>query len=75
MYKVIVIGNDGYSVNVVDCEVKPERSTVICFSGDETDPVPHVYDNPNSEAANAKRKWAAQNEFQQKIFKAYYEEK
>lgn len=75
MYKVIIISNDGYTAKMIDCDAKPDRDTVICFSGDDTDPVPHVYDNPDSEAARAKRKWAAQNEFQQKIFKAYYEEK
>lgn len=75
MYKVILISNDGYTAKMIDCDVKPDRDTVICFSGDETDPVPHVYDNPNSESARAQRKWAAQNAFQQKIFKLYYEEK
>jgi len=75
MYKVIVIGNDGYTIKLADWDNKPDCEDVVCFSGDDTDLVPHVYENPNSESAIEKRNWAIKNECQQRMFKAYYDKK
>ncbi len=71
MYKVIYIDNYN-NVKLVEQETRPDPNLIICFSGDETDPVPHIYTDPNSDSARQTKRWADKNQNQQTLFELYY---
>ena len=71
MYKVIYI--DRYNIaKLIEQDFQPDQESVVCFSGDETDPIPHVYLDHNSEIAIETRRWAKYNMAQQQMFKGYF---
>ena len=72
MYKVIYIGADYSTTKLVEQAERPDPDRVACFSGDELDPVPHIYEDPYSDAAKETKRWADKNQFQHTLFKIYY---
>lgn len=74
MYKVFYI--DRYNnIKLVEQLAQPAEHTVACFSGEETDLVPHVYLELDSEPAAETRHWAERNPTQQQFFKQYFQQK
>lgn len=72
MYKVIYIGADYSTTTLVEQAERPDPEQVACFSGDETDPVPHIYTDPNSDTAKQTKLWADRNQYQKILFELYY---
>ncbi len=74
MYKVFYIDRCN-NIKLVEQETQPDTDTVACFSGDDAELIPHVYLEPDSEAAVETRRWAERNPTQQQFFKSYYQQK
>ena len=72
MYKVIYIGADYSATKLVEQAERPDPDRVACFSGDETDPVAHIYNDPYSDIAKQTKLWADRNQYQKILFELYY---
>lgn len=72
MYKVIYIGADYSTTKLVEQAERPDPEQVACFSGDELDPVAHIYTDPYSDSAKQTKRWADKNQYQKILFEIYY---